>query len=204
MSTRTLTWLFGRGASCACGLCWDEPEELKALDREPRIVTIQAALTAEMNGPRVNLSPYRTLFDQLRRDTVRSGWNHLFSTTNWDALLERALAQVCSADRTVPDWLESTFVYHLNGRVERLGIPEYGSSFLLPTDPAGVRERRLESDRILSILKWEQTVVVVGMRFECVVDKSLLTALGLTGYPIEASTWIVVNQSQADLAHPAP
>ena len=59
----TLIWLFGRGASIACGLSWTVPAAWASLPREERVAHIRETLCAEMNAPAVDTSPYSELRD---------------------------------------------------------------------------------------------------------------------------------------------
>ena len=43
-----LVWIFGRGASAACGLNWTVPTDLEKLDRHTQISKIKDAIRQEM------------------------------------------------------------------------------------------------------------------------------------------------------------
>jgi hypothetical protein len=192
----TLIWLFGRGASIACGLSWTVPAAWASLPREERVAHIRETLCAEMNAPAVDTSPYSELLTVLGFRTA-PGWRHRFVTTNWDGLLERevnkAYPEVC------PPWLESSHVFHLNGTVEELPDNSRQSHFLLESDPIGTRVAKLESNLGFATMAWSDSFVVVGMSFECATDNSLLTALGKTELLVESSRWIVVNPVKSAL-----
>lgn len=193
----TLIWLFGRGASIACGLPWTVPAAWAALPREARIAAIRETLCTEMTAPAVDTTPYSRLLTVLALKT-RSDWRHRFVTTNWDSLLQR---EVNRAYPTVcPEWLESSHVFHLNGTVEDLPDDSRRSCFLLESDPIGTRVAKLESNLAFANMAWSDSFVVVGMSFECATDNSLLTALGSTPLPVEASRWIVVNPIRSALS----
>src|SRR6266567_5036740 len=113
----TLIWLFGRGASMACGLVWAVPLACVSLPRQDLVARIREALHAEMSNATVDTGPYRRLLDMLSRRTA-TGWRHRFLTTNWDTLLEREVDAACPIE--CPPWLESSFVFHLNGTVQNV------------------------------------------------------------------------------------
>jgi hypothetical protein len=192
----TLIWLFGRGASIACGLSWTVPAAWAGLPRKERIAAIRERLRTEMHAPAVDTTPYSRLLTVLARRTV-SDWRHRFLTTNWDSLLQR---EVDRAYPTVcPSWLESSHVFHLNGTVEDLPDSSRRSCFLLESDPVGTRVAKLESNLAFANVAWSDSFVVVGMSFECAIDNSLLTALGNVPLPVESSRWIVVNPIESAL-----
>ena len=173
----TLIWLFGRGASIACGLPWTVPAVWAGRPRDELIVAIREALRDEMSAPTVDTGPYSRLLMELALGTS-PGWRHRFMTTNWDCLLQR---EVDKAYPTVcPEWLESTHVFHLSGTVDDRPDKSRRSCFLLESDPIGTRVAKLESNLGFANMAWSDAFVVVGMSFECATDNSLLTALGST------------------------
>ena len=192
----TLIWLFGRGASMACGLAWKVPEAWASLPRDTTIECIRTTLRAEMDASTVDTAPYRRLLTTLGANTA-PGWAHRFATTNWDYLLKREVDR--ASPKFCPPWLESTWVYHLNGSIEDRPDNPRRSVFVLESDPDGDRVSKLEFNLACANLRWSDCVVVVGMSFECRMDGSMLTALGSTGYPVEASTWIVVDPDRYTL-----
>jgi hypothetical protein len=192
----TLIWLFGRGASIACGLAWTVPAAWASLPRGGRISRIRQTLRVEMDSPIVDTSPYSRMLDVLGRRTA-TGWRHRFVTTNWDTLLEREVKRACPID--CPPWLESSYVFHLNGTVEDLPDNSRRSCFLLETDPIGTRVAKLESNIAFTDMTWSDCFVVIGMSFECATDNSLLTALGNARLPVEGSRWLVLNPDESAL-----
>jgi len=196
-SMGTLIWLFGRGASIACGLPWTVPADWDSRPRDERISAIREALRDEMNSPTVDTRPYSRLLTVLALGTL-PGWRHRFITTNWDCLLQR---EVDKAYPTVcPEWLESTHVFHLNGTIDDRPEKSRRSCFLLESDPIGTRVAKLEFNLAFANMAWSDAFVVVGMSFECATDNSLLTVLGRTPLPVEASRWIVVNPDASALS----
>jgi hypothetical protein len=183
-SMGTLIWLFGRGASIACGLPWIVPAAWAGCPREKRIAAIREALRAAMNAPTVDTAPYSRLLKVLTRGTS-PGWRHRFVTTNWDYLLQREVDKAHPTD--CPEWLESTHVFHLNGTVDDRPDKSRRSCFLLESDPIGARIAKLESNLAFANMAWSDAFVVIGMSFECGMDSSLLTALGSTQLAFEAS-----------------
>jgi len=126
-----------------------------------------------------------------------TGWRHRFLTTNWDTLLEREVDAACPIE--CPPWLESSFVFHLNGTVQNVLDSSRRSCFLLESDPIDTRIAKLESNLAFASMTWSDAFVVVGMSFECATDNSLLTALGNVPLPVEGSRWIVVNPDESAL-----
>src|SRR5882672_10871652 len=88
-----LVWIFGRGASAACGLKWTVPGRWKELDREAQIAEITDAIRREMDSEGVQATPYRGLLSQLEKRTTPK-WHHRFITTNWDYLLQREIQEL--------------------------------------------------------------------------------------------------------------
>lgn len=197
--THTVEWFFGRGVSIGCGLTWAVPAEWHVLPREEQIARISAAIVAEMSSPNVNTSDIIYFLDLLKNHTTTT-WQHRFHTTNWDYLLQRELL---SLDLTVqPPWCANTHVYHLNGTVEQLPNNAHRSKFVLESDPPGERANTTEGNDAFGRLIWSKTFVVVGMSFECEVDKYLLTALSRVqdDLPIGESYWVVVNPNESALS----
>lgn len=139
-------WLFGRGASIACGLPWAVPFTVDALPpRDARVAAIREGMRAAMHGPGVDTAPYVTLLALLETRTSPA-WRHLFMTTNWDTLLDDEVEAKCPA--VVPPWLKSTFVFHLNGRaLDTMPDPERRSDILLETDSESDRAKSQEYEQ---------------------------------------------------------
>ena len=129
---------------------------------------------------------------------TRQGWKHLFVTTNWDTLLEQEIERLCPNE--CPSWLESTFVYHYNGSIESPSN-EFRTPFLLETDPPSERQPTVEGNKAFNLMIWERYFVLVGMSFDCPMDRFLLNELGSVGddLPIGESHWIVLNPNQLAL-----
>jgi hypothetical protein len=198
MSPR-VDWFFGRGLSIGCGLTWSVPSAWSSLAREDQIIRIKAAVLAEMSAPHVDTSDIWHFLDVLANNTV-DPWQHQFHTTNWDYLLQR---EILALGHTVqPSWCAETHVCHLNGTAEVLADNSRRSAFVLESDTGEARVSTLEGDKAFGKLIWNRTFVVVGMSFECDVDKYLLTALGRVedDLPVGESCWLVVNPSPGSLA----
>lgn len=193
----TLVWLMGRGLSIGCGLSWSVPAQWERLDRAMRIERIKASLLTEMDKPEIDTSAIRSLLVLLRDQTARD-WRHRFVTTNWDTLLQREIDRL-NFDST-PDWLPNTGVAHLNGVVEDAN--EFRSPFLLETDSAEFRTPTAEANKAFNQIIWMRHFVLVGMSFECRVDKGFLRAIAKVedDLPIGESEWVVVNPNDRDLA----
>ena len=152
-----------------------------------------------MSAPHVDTHDIQKFLDLLANHTV-APWQHQFHTTNWDYLLQR---EIFALGLTVqPPWCANTHVYHLNGTVEILPDNSRRSAFVLESDNAQSRSATVEGDIAFNKIIWNETFVVVGMSFECEVDKYLLTALRRVQgeVPIGQSDWIVVNPCVEALA----
>lgn len=199
----TLVWLMGRGLSIGCGLSWAVPAEWASLPRETRVARIKETLIEEMTKPSVDTSDIRMLLLDLAHRTM-NGWRHKFVTTNWDTLLQREIDRLDL--KVLPRWLSSSGVAHLNGVVE--DDHESRSPFLLETDSAHQRKPTAEADKAFNHLIWQRHFVVVGMSFECSIDKGFLRAfntvkdgISLADYlPIGESNWLVINPNPCELA----
>lgn len=188
----TVEWFFGRGLSIGCGLTWAVPAEWHALPRDDQIARIKVAVLSEMSASHIDTSDIRYFLDLLANRTV-SHWRHQFHTTNWDYLLQR---EILALKHTVqPPWCAESHVYHLNGTVEDLPDNSRRSLFVLESDPAHVRVATTEGKIAYNKFIWSQTFVIVGMSFECEVDRYLLSAIQRVedDLPIGESYWIVLN-----------
>ena len=197
--TSTVEWFFGRGLSIGCGLTWTVPPEWNALPRADQITRIKAAILSEMSARHIDVGDIRRLLDLLANRTAPL-WTHQFHTTNWDYLLQR---KVLSLGLTVqPPWCAETHVYHLNGTVEELPNNSRRSNIVLETDPSHERVASIEGNVSFNKFIWSRMFVVVGMSFECEVDKYLLSKLKQVedDLPIGESQWVVVNPNAAALA----
>ena len=185
-------WFFGRGLSIGCGLTWSVPAEWNALPRSDQIARIKTAVLTEMSAPYIDTHDVRHFLSLLANQTV-GPWQHQFHTTNWDYLLQREILALGHAVQ--PPWCAETHVYHLNGTVEQLPNNTHRSGFVLESDPPEARIATCEGNIAYNKFIWNQTFVVVGMSFECDVDKYLLSELRRVedDLPIGESHWIVVN-----------
>jgi hypothetical protein len=189
---QTVEWFFGRGLSIGCGLPWVVPPDWCAFPRDELIARIKATLVSEMSGAHVDTSDIRQFLNLLANSTV-SPWRHQFHTTNWDFLLQREILAL--AHKEMPQWCAETHVYHLNGTVEDLSDNSRRSVFVLESDRSYYRVSTTELNIACSKFIWSRTFVVVGMSFECEVDKYLLYTLNRVGddLPVGESYWIVLN-----------
>jgi hypothetical protein len=195
-----LVWIFGRGASAACGLTWTVPEGWSELERDTQVMRITEAIKREMDSEYIDTSPYRNLLDALARRT-KDDWHNRFVTTNWDYLLQREVEWL--GLEVVPQWLSETHVYHLNGTVEELEDNSNRSPFLLEADAASDREQSIEANVAFNHLMWQRMFVVVGMSFSCEMDQGFLGAISHVedDLPIGESTWVVVNRNEEEMNH---
>lgn len=192
-------WFFGRGLSIGCGLTWGVPPDWNALPRDKQIARIKAAIVSEMSAAYVDTKDICLFLDILAKHTVPP-WQHQFHTTNWDFLLQREI--LYRGHKVQPQWSAETHVYHLNGTAENLADNSRRSAFVLESDPPQARVATTEGDIAYHKFIWSQTFVVVGMSFECEVDKCLLSALKRVqdDLPIGESNWVVLNPNAEALA----
>ena len=185
-------WFFGRGLSLGCGLRWSVPEDWAMLDRPVLVNRIVEVIRHEMEQPHIDTTDIKEFLSFLARRTTVP-WQHQFHTTNWDYLLQREISalKLC----VQPRWCANTLVYHLNGTVENLDDNQHRSAIVLETDPASARTSTTESNTAFSKIIWNKTFVIVGMSFECEVDKFILHSLNKVqdDLPIGESHWILVN-----------
>jgi len=198
-----LVWIFGRGASAACNLHWTVPEEWQLDGREVQIANIKKAIRSKMNRPDIDTSPYKFLLSELSNRT-NPNWHHRFLTTNWDFLLQREIKQLGLT--ATPRWLQETHVYHINGTVEEWpsaekAQPPLRSPFLLESDLPNQRLYASEVEQAVRYIIWRQAFVIVGMSFECAMDRAFLSALGSfeDDLPIGNSWWLIMNPNKEAL-----
>ena len=202
------TWLFGRGASIANGLKWEVPQDWKddliaeRITREAHLRMIAERLRQEMMQIPEYSTPYTRLLDIMASSTVDQG-HHRLITTNWDYLLQRDLNIWINANSPgyAPRFLSTHgTVYHLNGSVEP-GDFQNRSPFLLETDSASVRNKTYEANKALNYLLSSNLIVIVGMSFECDMDRGLLATLRAheDDFPIGSALFVVVEPNRAIL-----
>jgi hypothetical protein len=196
------TWLFGRGASIANGLKWEVPQDWKEdliaerITREAHVRMITGRLRQEMMRITEYPTPYTRLLDTMASSTLDGG-HHRLITTNWDYLLQRDLNNWINANNQgcAPRFLSTHgTVYHLNGSVEP-GDFQNRSPSLLETDSASVRNKTYEANKALNYLLWSNLIVIVGMSFECDMDRGLLATLRAheDDLPIGSALFVVVE-----------
>jgi len=191
--TESLVWLLGRGTSAACGLKWVVPNAWRSEPREAQIEKIKLALQKEMKLPTIDKTPLRSFLSQLASGTNRR-WRHGFLTTNWDTLLEETIDELNLTE--VPPWLSDSTVFHFNGSIDQ-PTNDYRSPFLLETDEPSQRYQTAEANKAFAKLMWATHVVVVGMTFNCPMDKLLLDEFNTIqdDLPVGGSHWIIVNRN---------
>jgi hypothetical protein len=202
------TWLFGRGASIANGLSWVVPQAWKddlvagRVSRDVHVSMITDTLREEIAHVPQGPALYRRLLDIMARKTVDEG-HHRLLTTNWDYLLQRDVLDCIDANRPsyAPRFLSTHgMVYHLNGSVEP-GEFQNRSPFMLETDSASARKAAYEANQALNYLLWSTLVVVVGMSFECDMDRGLLATLRHheDNVPLGSALFIIVEPNGVTL-----
>lgn len=202
------TWLFGRGASIANGLSWVVPQAWKddlvagRVSRDVHATMIMDTLREEIAHVPQGPTPYRRLLDIMARKTVDEG-HHRLLTTNWDYLLQRDVLDWIDANRPgyAPRFLSTHgMVYHLNGSVEP-GEFQNRIPFMLETDSASARKAAYEANQALNYLLCSTLVVVVGMSFECDMDRGLLATLRHheDNVPLGSALFIIVEPNGVTL-----
>ena len=181
---RSCTWLFGRGASIANGLCWSVPKEWyyaienSTLDRGEIVDRIIKAIREEMANPIVDCTPYKEFISLLSLNANENHCHNLL-TTNWDFLLQRELDNWIKGNQPgfTPKFLGThSSIFHLNGTVES-NYTKNRSPFLLEVDDAEYRKETVEANIAFHKILWSNILVFVGMSFECSIDRGLLSVL---------------------------
>jgi len=205
---RDCLWLFGRGASIANGLSWAVPIECiddlieGRISREEHQSLIIETVRQEMQNSSVHCRPYRRLLNFMANRTVGGG-SHRLVTTNWDYLLQLEVEAWIAVNKPgYAPWFLSTHssVLHLNGTAEP-GASPYRSPFLLETDAADYRTNTIEANKAFNDLLWSTLVVIIGMSFECDIDKGLLASLHAheDNMPIGEALFLVVDPFKGTL-----
>ncbi|HZM36915.1 MAG TPA: hypothetical protein VFC18_20830 [Burkholderiales bacterium] len=178
--SRHLVWLAGRGVSMSCGLDWDVPPALEAarhageISRAALGERIASALERAQDDAAIDCRPIDAMLERIRGP---SGWRHAFVTTNWDALLDRALER---------HGFEPPL--HLNGSVAARNL-------LLEDDGESAREAVPQVREGLRRLAQAELVVVAGLSLASRLDKALVARLaGKHG-----GRWLVVNHDAGEV-----
>ena len=198
--TPTVEWFFGRGLSMGCGLCWSMPDDWKVYPRERQVTLIKQAILNEMAAPQIDTRDISKFLDILSTKTS-SGWQHRFHTTNWDYLLQSEISARYPSGTPKPRWLATSHVFHHNGSAEASHAYFLRSPILLESDLQDARRPCLESEKAFNQLVWSRLFVVVGMSFECAVDRFLFKALKRVreDLPVGESCWVVINPNESAL-----
>ena len=193
--SNTVEWFFGRGLSIGCGLCWSVPTKWRTLNRDDQIAQIKTAVLSAMAAIDLDVTDISDFLNLIAQRTVHP-WQHRFYTTNWDYLLQREILNL--GLKVKPQWCAGAHVHHLNGTVEETPDSSRRSEFVLETDTAQHRVTKNEGEIAFNKFIWSKTFVIVGMSFECEVDRYLFSALNRVedNLPIGESSWIVVNPSK--------
>ena len=197
-SVLLITWIFGRGLSIGCNLTWSVPDSFKNLERQEQIAEIKRALLDEINNEDIDTTTIKTFLKILSEKTPENVSN-LFVTTNWDYLLQKEIDALNL--EYLPTWLIDSHVYHLNGTVEKNVNSEFGSPFLLEDDSYKQRYSSVEGNNAFNRIVWGSLFFVVGMSFECEVDRSFLYNIKLheDNLPIGESRWFIINPDKNGL-----
>jgi hypothetical protein len=195
-------WLFGRGASIANGISWVVPDIWKndlidgRVSREQHIDMIIDKMRKEMQSDKIHTISYQKLLNFMANRTINKGCHSLI-TTNWDYLLQIEVDRWIETNQpgNSPKFLKTnSSVLHLNGTIEP-NCCLNRSPFLLETDNADYRRNSIEANIAFNMLLWSKLVVIVGMSFECDIDKGLLAALYVhqDNIPLGEALFIVVD-----------
>jgi hypothetical protein len=201
--SREVVWLVGRGVSASCGLNWEVPPSLYEafrrgeLGREALIARIRKELAAAQDAALASgcarLSPLANLLRALFHANRSDAWSHLFVTTNWDTLLDHALAAHHRPGRTDI----GRRVQHLNGSIAAGGE----HAFLTEADSQDEREAALEAHPGFQQLLRANLCVLAGMSLQNRADKELVARLGTRqGWLPAGESWIVVNHNAREIA----
>ena len=168
------------------------------MPREEKIDKIKEAIIKEMEDDKIDTSQYNKFLIHLRNRTSEN-WRHLFATTNWDCLLESEINNLKLNE--LPKWMASDHVYHLNGTVEDYPNQAFDSPFLLEEDKYTERTSTPEANILFNHMIASETFIVVGMSFECEMDRFLLDSIKRVedDMPIGNSVWIVLNPDKVAL-----
>lgn len=198
--TQVVEWLFGRGLSIGCGLLWSVPHDWRACSRGDQVALIREAILQEMLAPQIDTRDIAVFLDILAART-KEGWQHRFHTTNWDFLLQREISRRFPVGAVKPWWLASSHVYHHNGTAEGQSSDPFRSQLLLESDPQTARFPSPESNTAFQKMVSSRLFVVVGMSFECGVDRFLFKALNRVQDHLQVgdSCWLIVNPSSVAL-----
>ena len=150
-----------------------------------------------MDKPSIDCAVIKLLLKILSEQTNKE-WKNRFITTNWDYLLQREIHNLKL--KVTPSWLENTHVLHLNGTVEP--IDSLNRSYILLEEDVGTqRIETKEANIAYNKIIWNTNFLLIGMSFECEIDRFLLQALGKVedDLPIGESSWIVVNPDKIAL-----
>ena len=192
-------WFFGRGASIAHGLAWEEPSDCASLDRSERTTRIGNALREEMEKISVGKGPYHQLLCWLAE---RPGWKHSFITTNWDFLLQREVDHYIKTHcpGICPGWLLNSHVFHLNGSVEDAAQGNR-PKILFPEDSIEERRNSSEGNQAWNYLAPSKLIIVVGLSFSYPIDQVLLRWLHTKEdwLPYGEARWVILNSNQTSL-----
>jgi len=196
---QTVEWFFGRGLSIGCGLTWTVPFDWQLLPRNEQVARVKDVLVREMSAANVNTHDIRQFLTLLACSTS-ANWRHNFHTTNWDFLLQRELLALPL--KVLPRWCATTHVWHLNGTIEELPDNSRRSAFVLEADGPEYRFPATEVNIAYNKFIWSRTFVVVGMSFECEVDKFLFNLLNNVedNLPVGESFWIILNPDEKVLS----
>lgn len=209
LNKNRVIWIIGRGASIACGLDWVVPNDLKKEDRQAQINFITLELQKEQKAiESSDATPVLELISFLAQKTNKE-YEHFFLTTNWDTILDNAIdktidftssAEWNSSGKSKPSWLANSLVFHLNGRINipENANPHFLSPFLLETDSIINRTFKPEANIAIHHAFWEKFFVVIGVSFECSIDRNFLTTLfsGVHEMHGNNTKWVIVNPDE--------
>jgi hypothetical protein len=176
------------------------PDDWKDCPRGRQVTLIEQAILNEMAAPHIDTRDISKFLDILATKTA-PGWQHRFHTMNWDYLLQREISARFPSGTQKPSWLATSHVFHHNGSAEASHANFLRSPILLESDLQDARRPCLESEKAFNQLVWSRLFVVVGMSFECAVDRFLFKALERVreDLPVVESCWVVINPNASAL-----
>jgi hypothetical protein len=187
---RVVAWLLGRGVAESCGFSWQVPERIYRaflrghVGRENLVREIRERLRRKQAEHYVQQRIDHAPLDRLALALAgRAGVGslHVFVTTNWDTIIDRALAphghRVWHVNGSIDDGLASRFLTEADTRSRRA-----------PAASAGWRE-----------LVRADALVLAGLSLRSALDRELIEALGAAQAQMPAgAAWLIVNHSRVD------
>lgn len=191
-------WLFGRGASLAAGLDWDETVEIESMvDRGLRTEAIRSGLRGAQDAV-PNNRVFEAFMERICSGTI-APWTHCFATLNWDTLLQSAVDGALRGRGHQRIW--DSQVRHLNGSIDSPD-DQWSAHIILRKDTIGSRKLSPELNTGLSELAIAKIVVIVGVSLAYGVDQALFNTLSACAdeMPIGDTYFLIIDLSPSAVA----